>query len=82
MKVIIGIVLLLIISGTVSANGQTSFEFGHVAHPQKLLENTQGIIYIYATNDGKTTPITIDGLKVSSSDTSIVEIIKVSNDDE
>jgi len=81
MKVIIGIVLLLIISGTVSANGQTSFEFGHVAHPQKLLENTQGIIYVYATNDGRTTPITIDGLKASSSDTSIVEIIKVSNDD-
>lgn len=64
-----------------SANGQTSFEFGYVAHPQKLLENTQGIIYIYATNNGKTSPITIDGLKVSSSDTSIIEIIKVSNDD-
>ena len=79
MKIIIGIVLLLIIGGTVQVNGQTNFEFGYVSHPQKLLENTQGIIYIYTTSNGKTLPITTDGLKVSSSDTSIMEIINVAN---
>ena len=60
-------------------NGQTNFEFGYVSHPQKLLENTQGVIYIYTTSNGKTLPITTDGLKVSSSDTSIMEIVNVAN---
>ena len=60
---------------------QTNLEFGYQLHPQKFLENTIGTISIHALDNGKITPIPIDGLKVSSSDNTIVEIRDVKNAD-
>ncbi len=60
---------------------QTNLEFGYQLHPQKFLENTIGTISIHALDNGKITPISIDGLKVSSSDNTIVEIRDVKNAD-
>ena len=55
-------------------HAQTYNEFGIQFHPQKLLENTEGIMHVYVLNEDRMSPTTINGLKVSSSDNSILEI--------
>jgi hypothetical protein len=68
-------VSIVLLSGLfIPAHAQTYYEFGYQLHPQKLLENTEGIIQIYVLNGGKTSPTTINGLKVASSDNTILEI--------
>jgi len=78
LKAIVAILLVLVIGGSIPAYAQTNFEFGYQFHPQKLLENTEGIIDVYVLSNEKIFPITIDGLKVSSSDSSIVKVIGIS----
>ena len=56
------------------------YEFGYKLHPQKLLENTEGIILVYVISNEKIVPTPIKGMKVSSSDNSIIQIQEVQND--
>ncbi|NIP61366.1 MAG: hypothetical protein GWN01_14065 [Nitrosopumilaceae archaeon] len=82
MKAIVGILVLLVIIGFIPVNAQTTLEFGYQQHPQKLLENTEGTIQIYPVSDGNVVPVTIDGLKVSSSDNTILQITDVIQNDD
>ena len=56
------------------------YEFGYKLHPQKLLENTEGVIQVYVISNEKIVPTPIKGMKVSSSDNSIIQIQEVQND--
>jgi len=58
-------------------NAQTTAEFGYQLHPEKLLENTEGTLQIFVTSNEMMVPRSIDNLKVTSSDNSIIQIIKV-----
>lgn len=58
-------------------HAQTYDEFGYQIHPKKLLEHTEGIIHVYVLNGERISPTIIDGLKVSSSDNSILEVREV-----
>lgn len=60
-------------------NTETNLEFGYQLHPQKFLENTIGIISIHALDNGKISPISIEGLKASSSNNAVIEIRDVKN---
>lgn len=85
------VLLVLIIGGGVPVHAQTNLglsnpfdtktnlEFEYQLHPQKFLENTVGTITLHALDGGKVSPFVIDGLKVSSSDNTIVEILNVKN---
>lgn len=59
------------------AYAQTTAEFGYQLHPEKLLENTVGTLQIFVASNGMMVPKSIDNLKVTSSDNSIIQIINV-----
>lgn len=85
------LLVLIIVGGGMPIDAQSNFgiqnpfetltdlEFGYQLHPQKFLENTEGIISIHALNNGNILPVVIEGLKVSSSDNTIVGITGISN---
>ncbi len=67
----------------IPAQAQTTSEFGHQLHPEKLLENTEGILQIFVTSNEMMVPKQIENLQVISSDNSIIEILYVEkNNDE
>ncbi|MEC4848282.1 MAG: Ig-like domain-containing protein [Nitrosarchaeum sp.] len=74
MKFAIIISITLVLGLFTPVHAQTYYEFGYQFHPQKLLENTEGIIHVYVLNGGEISPTIINGLKVSSSDNSILEV--------
>ena len=57
------------------------YEFGYQQHPQKLLENTKGVIQVYVLSGDKIVPTLIKGMKVTSSDNSIIQIQEIQSDD-
>ncbi|WP_232202962.1 MULTISPECIES: Ig-like domain-containing protein [Nitrosopumilus] len=85
------LLVLVVVGGGVPIDAQSNFgvqnpfdkqpdlEFGYQLHPQKFLENTEGIINIHALNNENILPVEINGLKVSSSDNTIVAITGISN---
>jgi len=54
-----------------------STEFGYQLLPEKLLENTEGILQLYVTSNGIMIPKSINNLKVVSTDNSIIKVIEV-----
>lgn len=70
-----------ILPGINSSAENNLYEFGHQQHPQKLLENTEGIIQVYVLSGDKIVPTLIKGMKVTSSDNSIIQIQEIQSDD-
>ncbi|NOS61763.1 MAG: hypothetical protein HOO66_01795 [Nitrosarchaeum sp.] len=58
-------------------SAQTTAEFGYQLHPEKLLENTIGTLQIFVTSNEMMVPRSIDDLKVTSSDNSIIQVIDI-----
>lgn len=91
MKTVLVVLLALIVGGGVPVQAQTnlefnnpfetqkSLEFGYQLHPQKFLENTVGTISIHSLDNGNILPISIEGLKVSSSDNTVVQVSRINN---
>lgn len=52
-------------------------EFGYQLHPEKLLENTEGILQIFVISNEIMVPKQIENLKAISSDNSIIEILGI-----
>jgi len=71
--------ILGIIAGilVVPVQAQTISEFGYQLHPEKLLENTEGVLQIFVTSNELMIPTQISNLKAISSDNSIVEILGI-----
>jgi len=61
----------------IPAQAQTTSEFGYQLHPEKLLENSEGILQIFVTSNEMMVPKQIENLKVVSSDNSIIEILGI-----
>ena len=69
---ILGIIAGIIV---IPVQAQTTSEFGYQLHPEKLLENTEGILQIFVTSNDMMVPKQIQNLKVISSDNSVIEIL-------
>jgi hypothetical protein len=63
-----------------SAYGQSVPTLGYKILPEKMLENTEGILQVYVLDDGKMIPKKIDQLVVTSSDSSILQILESESD--
>jgi len=59
------------------SHAEPSTEFGYQILPEKLLENTEGLIQLYVSANGIMVPESINNLKVISSDNSIIKVIGV-----
>ncbi|MCV0398895.1 MAG: hypothetical protein K5785_02735 [Nitrosarchaeum sp.] len=77
MKATLVLTIILATGLFAPVHAQTYDEFGYQVHPKKLLEHTEGIIHVYVLNGERISPTIIDGLKVSSSDNSILEVQEV-----
>jgi len=75
---ILGIIACIFV---IPAQAQTTSEFGYQLHPDKLLENTEGILQVFVTSNDMMVPKQIVGLKVISSDNSVIEIVEIEEDD-
>jgi len=64
----------------VPVHAQITSEFGYQLHPEKLLENTEGILQIFVTSNEMMVPKGIENLKAVSSDNSIIEIVGIEED--
>ena len=64
----------------IPAQAQTTSEFGYQLHPEKLLENSEGILQVFVTSNEMMVPKQIENLKVVSSDNSIIEILGIEED--
>lgn len=56
---------------------QTTSEFGYQLHPEKLLENTEGILQIFVISNEMMVPKQVTNVKVVSSDNSIIQILGI-----
>jgi len=81
MKVIFLILGIISIMFVVPVQAQTTSEFGYQLHPEKLLENTEGILQIFVTSNDMMIPIGIKDLKTISSDNAIIQILGIEDGD-
>jgi len=66
----------------VPVHAQITSEFGYQLHPEKLLENTEGVLQIFVTSNEMMVPKELENLKAISSDNSIIEIIGIEEDND
>jgi len=71
--------ILGIIAGilVVPVHAQTTSEFGYQLHPEKILENTEGILQIFVTSNEMMVPKAIKDLKTISSDNAVIQILAI-----
>ena len=74
----LGLVLIVIVMSLFSTtvHGQTSPEFGYRLIPDKIVEGTEGMLQVYLKGD-TILPGKIDNLIVSSSDSSIIQVLEI-----
>ncbi len=75
MRLVLGLALIVIIIFSTGAYGQTPSEFGYRFLPNKIIANTDVVMQVYAKGDAM--PRNIDGLVVTSSDSSIIQILSI-----
>jgi hypothetical protein len=71
--------ILGIIAGilAIPVHAQTTSEFGYQLHPEKLLENTEGILQVFVTSNELMLPKAIKDLKTISSDNAVIQILAI-----
>ncbi|MCH7534552.1 MAG: hypothetical protein IH948_02190 [Bacteroidetes bacterium] len=69
--------VLAVLPITSSAYAQTISSFGYKILPEKILENSEGIIQVYEFENDLIMPYKIEDLKVTSSNTEIIQIIDI-----
>ena len=74
LRLVLGIVLLGIIVFPTLAYAQTTGEFSYRTLPGKIVANTEGVLEVYVKGD---LPAKIDNLIASSSDSHIIQIIGI-----
>lgn len=75
MRIVSCLALIAMIIFSTSAYGQTPSEFGYRFLPSKIIANTDVVMQVYAKGDA--IPKNIDGLVVTSSDSSIIQILGI-----
>lgn len=58
------------------------YSFGVRLMPQKLIENSDGILQVYAMHNGHIYPQKIENMIFSSTDSSIVQVVGIENNDD
>jgi hypothetical protein len=76
LKLVFFLSMLIMSAVPVTAYGQTSSEFGYRLIPSKIVENTEGILQVYVKG-GMAVPKQINNLIVTTSDSSVVQILGV-----
>ena len=72
------ILLVLLLSGVIiPAYAQSTTEFDHKIHPEKLLEDTIGTIQVFVSSNDIMVPLPIEELKAVSSDTDVIKILEI-----
>jgi len=71
---ILGIISIMFV---IPAQAQTTSEFGYLLHPEKILENTEGILQIFVISNDMMVPKQIENLTVVSSDNAIIQILGI-----
>jgi len=77
LKIEIIIVLIAVSMVFMPSYAESSAKFGYQLLPEKLLENTEGILQLYVSANGIMMPKSINNLKVISTDNSIIKVIGV-----
>jgi len=75
----LGLVLIVIVLSlfTTITYGQTSTELGYRLVPNKIVEDSEGILQVYVKNGEEVIPSQINNLIVASSDSSIIQILEI-----
>src|SRR5574341_2612628 len=81
LKVLLVISILVMSMFIGSAHGQSAAVLGYKILPEKMLENTEGVLQVYVLEGGKVIPKKIEQLVVTSSDSSIIQILGVEDND-
>ena len=74
---VIGIFLVGTIGIPLGFGAEDEIELGVRFLPSKLVENSEVTLYVFPTQDDDTIPKTIDGLRASSLDSSVVRVVDV-----
>ena len=62
---------------TPTAFGQGNYNFGARLIPNKIVENSEGVLQIYALKNGHMLPAQIENMVVTSLDSSVIKIVEV-----
>jgi hypothetical protein len=75
------LLILIIISsiGMIKSYADDSYSFGVRLMPQKLIENSDGTLQVYAMHNGHMYPQKIENMIFSSTDSSIVQVVGIEN---
>ena len=79
LKALVLMIIVLASIGIMKAYADDGNSFGVRLMPEKLIENSEGTLQIYALHNGHTSPQQIQNMIYSSTDSSIVQIIGVEN---
>ncbi|HET6458604.1 MAG TPA: hypothetical protein VFG24_06975 [Nitrosopumilaceae archaeon] len=78
MKIVLALAILSVIIFSSGAYGQTAGDLGYRVIPNKIMENTEGVIEVYAVGD--TGSNIVEKLIATSSDSSIIKILGTEQD--
>lgn len=79
LKAIVLMLIVLASVGMMKAYADDGYSFGVRLIPQKLIENSEGTLQVYALHNGHISPQKIQNMIYSSSDSSVLQIIGVEN---
>ena len=80
LKVLLLIPVLMMSVFVGTSYGQSISSLGYKMLPEKMLEDTEGILQVYVLDNGKVIPQKIKQLVVTSSDSEIIQILGVEED--
>jgi hypothetical protein len=70
---------MCILTPSLSFGADTSLDFGTRFIPSKIVQDKEGMIHVFATKSNSIVPEKIDGLTVTSLDSSIIRVLSVKN---
>jgi len=82
LKAIVLMLIVLASVGMMNAYADDVYSFGVRLIPQKLIENSEGTLQVYALHNGHVSPQKIQNMIYSSSDSSVLQIIGVENNND
>lgn len=76
LKLVFALIAIVMNTLPIAVYGQTPLELGYRLIPDKIVENTEGILQVYIKSES-IVPGKIDNLIVTSSDSSIIQILEI-----
>ncbi|MDH2908438.1 MAG: hypothetical protein PXX83_10130 [Candidatus Nitrosotalea sp.] len=79
MRTILLILIIIFSVGIMKSYADSDYSFGVRIMPEKLIDNSDGILQVYALHGGHIYPQKIDNIVFSSTDSSVVQASKMEN---